>query len=492
MKYKFEIGDKVLLKNVLPVGKIFTIVQTPKTYKVGNSGFYQVKDKDGIIIEEGWNEASLKRHGRKKRKVKTETKVSCFNCEDDILEEDSRAGSDDELYCEECYENIFSACGECDAVTLKDNLVSAFSRNENEIEICESCREEYYACENCSDIIHSDTVYSYRDHSFCRACYEENYFTCHNCGDSYHNDHYGDDGECSSCSEENSEGDGNSGNIQNYSYKPDPIFFRGETETMKEKFFMGVELEIETPERSENGDISDSITRKELYFKTDGSLTEGFEIVSHPATLDYHLNNMGWENTLTKLQKTQCKSHNTKTCGLHIHVSKRVFTQMEAIRVGIFVNLNCERFEAIARRKQSSFSRFKYIKKGRESNKRDYSSRDTGNYMEANKNDERYEALNYQNRATIEFRLFKGTLKVNTFLATLELTHAVCYFIKSLNSTIQVIDIDKSWQLFIEFLEKNKKKYEMAIGYLKSKNLMQVKKVEEAVDREFSYDVTNI
>jgi len=36
------------------------------------------------------------------------------------------------------------------------------------------------------------------------------------------------------------------------------------------------------------------------YCKHDGSLNDGFEIVTHPMTLDYHLHRMPWEELLEK------------------------------------------------------------------------------------------------------------------------------------------------------------------------------------------------
>ena len=38
----------------------------------------------------------------------------------------------------------------------------------------------------------------------------------------------------------------------------------------------------------------------------------------------------------------------------------------------------------------------------------------------------RYTAVNLTNRNTIEFRMFRGTLKLNTFLATLQLVDRIC------------------------------------------------------------------
>lgn len=39
---------------------------------------------------------------------------------------------------------------------------------------------------------------------------------------------------------------------------------------------------------------------------------------------------------------------------------------------------------------------------------------------------QRYTCVNLQNANTIEFRIFRGTLKYNTFIATLQLVNRVC------------------------------------------------------------------
>ena len=37
-----------------------------------------------------------------------------------------------------------------------------------------------------------------------------------------------------------------------------------------------------------------------IYIKEDGSLSDGFEIVSYPMTLYYHKNNMNWQEIMKK------------------------------------------------------------------------------------------------------------------------------------------------------------------------------------------------
>jgi hypothetical protein len=50
-------------------------------------------------------------------------------------------------------------------------------------------------------------------------------------------------------------------------------------------------------------------------------------------------------------------------------------------------------------------------------------------------NSDRYEALNFKNDKTIEFRLFKGTLKYQTIMACLEFTFATWHFCKDASQT---------------------------------------------------------
>jgi hypothetical protein len=76
----------------------------------------------------------------------------------------------------------------------------------------------------------------------------------------------------------------------------------------------------------------------------------------------------------------------------------------------------------------------------------------------------RYVAVNLCNYSTVEFRLFRGTLNYNTFLATLQLVDELCHVCKDRSDT----EIEGlSWS---EFVGNIKDKDEL-IKYLKSKRL---------------------
>lgn len=60
-----------------------------------------------------------------------------------------------------------------------------------------------------------------------------------------------------------------------------------------------------------------------IYCKRDGSLgDEGVEIVTHPATLNYHLTKLAWDRIIETATDNGYTSHDTETCGLHVHVGR--------------------------------------------------------------------------------------------------------------------------------------------------------------------------
>jgi len=189
---------------------------------------------------------------------------------------------------------------------------------------------------------------------------------------------------------------------------------------------MGIELEIdEGTNRAELAsklldDYSDSETK--FYIKTDSSLNHGLEIVSHPMTLEHH-KSFNWDMVLKDCIRHGFRSHNTSTCGIHIHVPKSFLTYSESIRLAIFVNTNTRMIESVARRSDESSSRFKLISKK-------HLKTANSNFQEG-----RYQAINWNNSNTIEFRFFKGTLKHSTFISCLEFIDSICNFIKQVNTS---------------------------------------------------------
>ena len=88
----------------------------------------------------------------------------------------------------------------------------------------------------------------------------------------------------------------------------------------------------------------------------------------------------------------------------------------------------------------------------------------------------RYVAVNIENYNTIEFRLFRGTLRYKTFIATLQLVDEICYC--AINMTDKEIE-DMSW---LDFVSRIPPKKAELIEYLKEKRLYVNEVVTEGVE----------
>jgi len=186
-----------------------------------------------------------------------------------------------------------------------------------------------------------------------------------------------------------------------------------------ERYF-GVELEVEVKHgdrvgRAEaiNNAVNGGKVGKFCFFENDGSLTNGFEIITQPMGLDTHTSFWQWVNN-PDLSRGLL-SHNTSSCGLHVHVTRTGLSRLQLSKMVAFVNHpdNQALLEAIARRYGSNYARF-------------YSEKRIGNALRSA--DNRYEALNLEARKTVEFRIFKGSLKYESIMSAVEFTNALVNF----------------------------------------------------------------
>lgn len=351
-------------------------------------------------------------------------------------------------------------CSECGAEVEREKLFEFDGKH-----LCESCLNEFTTvCDCCGNRIWECDAEGDANVTLCHHCYEYNYCECEECGrlihneDTYRIDDDDDYSYCYECYQKLSNTP-----IKSYNYKPEPIFYGSGD------LYMGVELEIdEGGEYSENAekltDIANSYCER-IYCKHDGSISEGFEIVSHPMTLDYHTNEMNWLDVLEKAVEMDYRSHNTSTCGLHVHVNRLTFgstyeKQEEAIgRIVYFVEHHWNELVKFSRRTPGNLDRWA-ARYATISN----TARET--YKKAkDKRMGRYVAVNLENAYTVEFRLFRGTLRYETFIATLQLVDEICkYAVKCSDDDMEHL----SWADFAANIQPNK--YEL-IEYLKSKRL---------------------
>jgi hypothetical protein len=114
--------------------------------------------------------------------------------------------------------------------------------------------------------------------------------------------------------------------------------------------------------------------------------------------------------------KRGLRSHEGGKCGFHVHVGRDYLTQGQIYRTQAFLNdvRNEALIRAIARRYSNGYCHYKaHLAKFTATNKHE---------------NDRYEALNTTNVETVEFRIFRGSLRYESIMAALEFCNALLSF----------------------------------------------------------------
>jgi len=225
--------------------------------------------------------------------------------------------------------------------------------------------------------------------------------------------------------------------IHSYSYKPDAKFFRNKNELLP--LYFGIELEVENELNNySKNEMAEDITTDYLYCKNDGSLSDGFEIVTHPMTFDYiNTNKDKFVEMLNNLQNSGFRSYNSTTCGMHIHLSKHNFGGWHLYRFLKFFQDNKDFIIAISQRKIENLQRWANLEDETNDSLIYKAKKKCGNVS-------RYTAVNLSNSNTIELRIFRGTLNVNSFFKNIEFAQALYLFSRDYaNECMNVIDFKK-------------------------------------------------
>lgn len=343
-------------------------------------------------------------------------------------------------YCQDCFNNKFVTCANCGEIVEIDD---AHWVEGDEEYYCDECFDEVFTyCEHCDRLMRCEDAYTvYMDEDqeeseqWCERCVEWSSWTCEECGERYSDDvDHDDDYICSKCESNvppfksmTDTWKARRG-VQGYSWKPEPLmcFVPEEAEGAEDRVYYGFELEVDKAPRDICiDDYADLVNDNSMYtyVKHDGSLHNGMEIVSHPATLAYHMSKKDtWEMIFNELISAGFKSHDAGTCGLHVHISLHSLEAKNPVAVNNMLFLLdhfWDKFVKFSRRTESQLEQWA----------RRYSEIH-GDYQDwkrqAKGTRDRYYALNLQNKHTIEIRMFRGTLNLDTFMATLQFVDVLC------------------------------------------------------------------
>ena len=274
-------------------------------------------------------------------------------------------------------------------------------------------------CNDCETIDHEEDMQTcYEDYLVCRECCDDNY-TYSEYRDTYVT--YEDYDEEENRNNEDYEDD----YIHQYDY--DVMQDLSLTALSNEKVelntaYYGVESEMERRKDCPS-DIAErvhNLMHKHIPFallKNDGSLSNGFEIVTAPATLNAH--KKYWKPFFDSGDKAinHLKSWNTDTSGIHVHISKSALSQNNIGKILVFINdeKNEDFINHIAGRNSNQWAR-KSPKKISDGTRTDT---------------DKYEAVNTSHRNSIELRIFRGNLTRIGFFRVLEFVDCLVNFVKN-------------------------------------------------------------
>ena len=278
----------------------------------------------------------------------------------------------------------------------------------------------YSDCHDCENLFNDDEMSNaYDDYSVCESCCNYSYRYS-----SHHGYYVREDDEHYSENEHIREYHTSSDNLGHIPSKYDD---------RKPRVLLGLELEMEIKDdycRDERAgvllhNVGNYQGHDYALCEDDGSLDHGFEMVTSYTGLDVHAEQLKYfEGGLRG-----AISHDSDNCGLHVHICKSDMTTLHGAKMILFINdqANHKLVKAIARRDSSEYAKIKNKKEAKEW-MRDAVSSDCKSVQLRSLNRDRYEALNFKNPNTIEFRLFKGSLVYSTIMSCLEFTYATWFF----------------------------------------------------------------
>lgn len=363
--------------------------------------------------------------------------MKCEKCErkfDDLIDVDG------DLLCQECVENNSEImfCEDCEEWHYSDNM---YYINGIDDYVCEGCinNGNYFQCHDCGEYYSTDNATS---------CYNGDFWVCDRCRDNYtyveccdtyiDSDYayYNEQDDCYCCEEHYHE------DSDIYDYHGFSDWEKQTLENENPPFCIGFELEVEnTHHNYDNNDLARFAKNTyPVICSRDGSIDDGFEIVSHPLSYNYIVENQNkLKYMLEELSNRGCESHNPGTCGLHFHVThphnddiiNRIILIMETYKQELiaFSRRTTEQIENWCKflsdvTHEGDCKSLYFIKKNKETSTR-------------------YMALNLTNYNTIEFRIFRGTLKFDIFMATVELVNNIVTLCSNLEIPVEEITWDR-------------------------------------------------
>lgn len=258
------------------------------------------------------------------------------------------------------------------------------------------------------------------------------------------------------------------GGIEDYDYEP---YF----EMYGDGLHLGAEIEIDKGgEYNAAANIACNIlTYDSKYFAYamhDGSLNDGFEIGTMPATLAVH-KEIAYKDAFQFLVSAGYRAHDTDTCGIHIHFDRdflgathRTINTKVAYLTYILEH-NWGKVRQFTRRDYHELSRWAPKKDLIQDVYADDDEDDIINKFQDKYDHDKYVAVNTQHSNSIELRIFRGTLDYNSYMSILEFVDNLVHLTKGITNITQAQQVT-----FADII--NYKPTEYLVGYCQERGII--------------------
>lgn len=379
----------------------------------------------------------------------------CDDCGVPFRTEDLITVHGGDQVCEECLEH-YCYCNRCEEYFPEEDMVQIHTSSIRNLDepyyVCEDCAEEVaYKCPECGEWYETDQCFEGADGKYyCEDCFNELFVECSECGAILWSEdaNYSEEDGCYYCDDCYTQRRG----IREYHNNPDRVYHRAETDDPDTRLFIGTEVE------TEYGDVDDRVAitkkygeeEKYIYQMHDASLSsDGIECITQPMTKAFW-DAFDFEEWMSDLSDAGARSHDTSDCGLHVHLSREWLCTADddeqavlVARMRQFIADNQQQVEKFARRSANRWCEYtKTFDKGEDRGTKEQTK---DKHKKKGKGGDRYQSVNNENRNTIEFRIFRGTLKANTYRASVE------FCLRLVDYVLTKEDGTETWQDFLEY-----------------------------------------
>lgn len=382
-------------------------------------------------IEWTWNLQMIEEVGEENMRDLDRTCADCGREIDEDEELTSVEGGNKHV-CPDCLDN-YEECYDCGNLVHRDSLHYVRDRYGDEVQVCDDCINEYEQCSDCGDYFPRDEMY-YDDDEYgyyCESCWEN---SARHLISGYHDYHRG-------------------------------FEFHKASDEVNPKRYIGSELEMENDSIDSDcvrylRDEFDAILAHDGSLDGDGAM----EWVDDPRSLKAHYEIADKKReAFNRLVRSGYRSHDTSTCGLHFHVSRPY--QEEINTLNYYNDEDRKKIEELRDKQEDIINRIILVMETYKEELIRFSRRkdtywckwlsdvvtcDNGkitslDFIKKVKGESmgHHRALNLENKNTIEFRIFKGTLNFDTYMASLELVNNIVELCGDLEFPLEKITWDK-------------------------------------------------